>query len=171
VVLQPIARPELSVAVSEAVGGDTRILEFIDPNVVHIPGEVQNVMVFLIVAATLALGGWRAQRLLVGQAEAERERANLARYFQPNMVDRLADRDQPLGAVRTQSVAVMFVDIVGFTHIAERQSPEVVVATLRDFYARMEAAVFDNNGTLDKFLGDVLMATFSTPQSRSSRCR
>jgi adenylate cyclase len=163
VVFQPVTRPELSVAVNEVFAGDARLIEFLDPNVVAIPGQVQNVMIFLIVAATLALGGWRAQRLLVGQAEAERERANLARYFPPNIVDRLADRDQPLGAVRTQSVAVMFVDIVGFTHIAERLSPEVVVATLRDFHARMEAAVFDNNGTLDKFLGDGLMATFGTP--------
>lgn len=163
VVLQPVAHPELSVAVKQALGGDERLFEFLDPNVVPIHTEVQNIMVFLIVAATLALGGWRAQRLLVGQAEAERERANLARYFPPNIVDRLAARDRPLGAVRTQSVAVMFVDIVGFTLIAERQPPEEIIATLREFHARMERAVFDNNGTLDKFLGDGLMATFGTP--------
>ena len=163
VFFQPIARPELSVAMQEALAGDARLVEFLDPNMVPIHSQVQNILVFLIVAATLALGGWRAQRLLVGQAEAERERANLARYFPPNIIDQLADRDQPLGAVRTQSVAVMFVDIVGFTLIAERQSPEEVVATLRDFHGRMETAVFDNSGTLDKFLGDGLMATFGTP--------
>ena len=97
------------------------------------------------------------------QAAAERERANLSRYFPPNIVDQLADRDQPLGAVRTRPVAVMFADIVGFTRIAERQSPEQVVAMLREFHARMERTIFDNHGTLDKFLGDGLMATFGTP--------
>ncbi len=171
VMYQPVARPELSVAVKEALAGEERLLEFLDPNVVPIHSQVQNVMVFLIVAAILALGGWRAQRLLVGQAEAERERANLARYFPPNIVDRLADRDQPLGAVRTQSVAVMFVDIVGFTHIAERLSPEAVVATLRDFHTRMETAVFDNNGTLDKFLGDGLLDGFRQGERQLLRGR
>ena len=58
----------------------------------------------------------------------------------------------------------MFVDIVGFTRMAERQTPEEVVSLLRQFHARLEAAVFDHHGTLDKFLGDGLMATFGTPE-------
>ncbi len=57
----------------------------------------------------------------------------------------------------------MFADIVGFTKFAERQTADQVVSTLRGFHARMERAVFDNGGTLDKFLGDGLMATFGTP--------
>ena len=165
VIFQPVDQPDLSTAARQAFAGAPGLLEFLDPNAVHVPVHVKEVVIFLIVAGTLALGGWRTNRLLVRQAAAERGRANLARYFPPNIVDRLADRDRPLGAVRTQSVAVMFVDIVGFTHIAERQSPEEVVATLRAFYARMERAVFDNEGTLDKFLGDGLMATFGTPDS------
>ena len=163
VIFQPLARPELSAAAEQAFAGAPGLFAFLDPNDVYVPGRIQEIVVFLIVAGTLALGGWRTNWLLVKQAAAERGRANLARYFPPNIVDRLADRDRPLGAVRTQSVAVMFVDIVGFTRIAERQSPEDVVATLRAFHARMERAVFDNEGTLDKFLGDGLMATFGTP--------
>src|SRR5438876_11260941 len=49
------------------------------------------------------------------RAAAERARTNLARYFSPNLVELLAERDEPLGAVRRQSVAVLFLDIVGFT--------------------------------------------------------
>jgi len=94
-----------------------------------------------------------------------RERTNLARYFPPNIVDQLAHTDQPLAAVREQDVAVMFVDIVGFTKFAEAHSPGETVGTLREFHARMERAVFDHHGTLDKFLGDGLMATFGTPQA------
>jgi adenylate cyclase len=165
VIFQPLTHPELSAAVKAALAGHPHLYDFLDPNDVLIPNRIQEVVVFLIVAGTLALGGWRTNRLLVRQAAAARERANLARYFPPNIVDRLADRDRPLGAVRSQSVAVMFADIVGFTHIAERQSPDEVVATLREFHARMERAVFDNQGTLDKFLGDGLMATFGTPDS------
>ncbi len=164
-IFQPSPYPELSEAVKAALAGHPELYDFLDPNDALIPNRIQEVVVFMIVAGTLALAGWRTNRLLVRQAAAARERANLARYFPPNIVDRLADRDRPLGAVRSQSVAVMFADIVGFTHFAERRSPDEVVATLREFHARMERAVFDNQGTLDKFLGDGLMATFGTPDS------
>src|SRR6266581_2516560 len=52
-------------------------------------------------------------------AAAERARSNLSRYFSPNIVEILAAQDEPLGAVRRQTVAVLFVDIVGFTRMAE----------------------------------------------------
>src|ERR1051325_35730 len=57
------------------------------------------------------------------RAASERARTNLSRYFSPNLVEMLADRDEPLGAVRRQTVAVLFVDIVGFTRMAERMKP------------------------------------------------
>src|SRR5947199_9871193 len=70
------------------------------------------------------------------RAAAERARTNLARYFSPNLVEMLAERDQPLGAVRRQTVAVLFVDLVGFTRMAERTPPEAVVMLLRGFHDR-----------------------------------
>jgi adenylate cyclase len=65
--------------------------------------------------------------------------------------------------VRTQNVAVLFVDIVGFTAFADARTPEEVVRTLRAFHALMEQEVFRHSGTLDKYLGDGQMATFGTP--------
>ena len=58
---------------------------------------------------------------------------------------------------------MLFVDIVGFTRYAADRAPQDVIATLRAFHQRMEAEVFRHNGTLDKYLGDGLMATFGTP--------
>ena len=155
---------ELSDIAAVAFAGYERILEAVDPNDPRIPDRVQEVVIFLIVAGTLALNGQRNNRLIIRQANIARERANLARHFPPNIVDQMAERDQPLGAVRSQMVAVMFVDIVGFTRMAGQQSPEEVVALLRQFHARLEAKVFEHQGTLDKFLGDGLLATFGTPE-------
>ena len=76
----------------------------------------------------------------------------------------MAERDQPLGEVRSAHVATMFVDIVGFTPLAERLSPDETVALLREYHGRLANAVFAHQGTLDKFLGDGLMATFGTPE-------
>jgi adenylate cyclase len=136
----------------------------LDPRFVDTDVITQDAMVLLLVAGILAGGVWRARRLVLRQAVAARERANLARYFAPTIVDRLAQADEPLGAVRAQPVAVLFADIVGFTEAAETESPVPVIALLREFHARLEAAIFEHGGTLDKYLGDGVMATFGTPE-------
>lgn len=97
------------------------------------------------------------------RADAERARANLARYFSPNIVDLLADSDQPLGPVRRQTVAVLFVDIVGFTRMAEAMAPEAVVAMLREFHERMTSQIFACGGTVEKYIGDSIFAVFGLP--------
>ncbi len=163
VYFQPIEFPELSTRVEEALTGFTLMQQVMDPNSIRWEARIQEVVVFLIVAGILALSSWRANQLLVGQAGVERERANLARYFSPNVVEELAQNDEPLKQVRNQNVAVMFVDIVGFTKLTDQQSPEQVIHLLREFHGRMESEVFRHNGTLDKYLGDGLMATFGTP--------
>src|ERR1700755_2125102 len=80
------------------------------------------------------------------RAAAERARNNLSRYFSPNLVEMLAARDEPLGAVRRQTVAVLFADIVGFTSMAERMAPEAVIAMLREYHERMTALIFACGG-------------------------
>lgn len=127
------------------------------------PQRFQEIIVFLIVAVTLALAVRRSNALLISHAGIERERTNLARYFSPNVVEQLAGNDEPLKQVRTQDVAVLFADIIGFTAYADGRSPIEVIGTLRQFHERMEREVFRHGGTLDKYLGDGLMATFGTP--------
>ena len=157
--------PELSVKVREALGVHDRVFDVIDPNAVQYAHRVQDVVIFLIVAIILALKSRRASRLLMRQAEIAAERANLSRYLPPSMVDELAHRNEPMGGVRSQEVAVLFADIVGFTRYAESHAPEDVIALLRDFHAGLEEVVFAHGGTLDKYMGDGLMASFGTPNS------
>ena len=59
----------------------------------------------------------------------------------------------------------MFIDVVGFTRLAEQLDAEATVAVLRGLHRRLETAVFEHGGTLDKFLGDGVMATFGTPRA------
>jgi len=101
------------------------------------------------------------------RAAAERARSNLSRYFSPNLVALLAERDEPLGAVRRQTVAVLFADIVGFTSMAERMAPEAVVAMLRDYHERMTATIFACGGTIDKYIGDEIFAVFGVPETNA----
>ena len=125
--------------------------------------RVEELIALGLCAFVLAVGARRSRSLVYRQAKAARERANLARYFSPTMVDELAGRDEPFGPVRRQNVGVLFADMEGFTTLAEAMTPEDVMLLLREFHARMEAEVFRHGGTLDKFIGDALLVTFGVP--------
>src|SRR5437763_1583784 len=107
----------------------------------------------------------RARERARRRAAAERAGANLARYFSPNLVTRLADRDEPLGPVRREMVAVLFLDIVGFTRMAEHLPPEAVVTMLRQFHDRMTGVIFACGGTVEKYIGDAIFAVFGLPSA------
>jgi adenylate cyclase len=161
--LQPETHAALAERVRAAVGSDVRMFAVIDPTAIHITARFQEIVVFLIVSVTLAVAVRRSNALLVSHAGIERERTNLARYFSPNVVEQLSKNDEPLKQVRTENVAVLFADIVGFTAYADGRNPAEVIGTLRRFHERMEREIFRHEGTLDKYLGDGLMATFGTP--------
>ncbi|PCI05806.1 MAG: guanylate cyclase [Hyphomicrobiales bacterium] len=154
---------ELATELKEALPSYPLMAAFFDPNEILLDLRVQEIILFLIVAGILALNGWRNNHLVLQQARIARERGNLARHFPPNIVDELAGQNDPFANIRSQPVAVLFADIVGFTRMAEQGSPENVVAMLRTYHQKLEHAVFDNHGTLDKFLGDGIMATFGSP--------
>ncbi len=155
--------PDMSEAIRVALPGWPDLAFLIDPNSFNIRLRIQEVVVFLLVAITLGLSMRRFNGLLRSNAALERERTNLSRYFSPNVVEELSQNDEPLKQIRSHDIAVLFVDIVGFTEFAAARKPEEVIETLRDFHGLMERAVFAHEGTLDKYLGDGLMATFGTP--------
>ena len=155
--------PELTAAAQAMWPENPDLARAFDPNSVNWDLRFQQIVVFFIVAAILAVAVRRYQNLVLDSAEMARERTNLARYFSPSMVEELSTKDEPLGQIRSHDAAVLFVDIVGFTAYSDGRPAEEVIETLRAFHARMESEVFAHGGTLDKYLGDGLMATFGTP--------
>ncbi|BCH31099.1 hypothetical protein MesoLjLc_30290 [Mesorhizobium sp. L-8-10] len=158
--------PALHEAAVSAFSAYPDMVVALDPNNPQISQRIQELVVFMLVAGILALRGWRSNELLMKQAYIAAERANLSRYFSPNMVDVLASDDHDVGAVRTQDVAVLFIDIVGFTELSERSTPHQVMDLLRRYLSLVEGVIFEYGGTLDKYLGDGVMATFGTPEPR-----
>ena len=124
-----------------------------------------NQIVLLAVTTGLIAGAiWRARRHVERAVHAEAQRGNLGRYFSPNVAERLAHDVRALDAGRAQSAAVLFVDAVGSVRRMEVLSPEDVIAAVRSFHRRIVPIIFRHDGSIDKFLGDGLMAIFGAPE-------
>ncbi|HVG07777.1 MAG TPA: adenylate/guanylate cyclase domain-containing protein [Thermoanaerobaculia bacterium] len=90
--------------------------------------------------------------------------SNFQRYFAPDLAEQIAAQEGSvqLGGSRRR-VTVLFADIRGFTSLSEAMNPDEIATLLTEFFTVMVEIVFENGGTLDKFIGDALMALWGAP--------
>ncbi len=86
-----------------------------------------------------------------------------SRYIAPDMVARIVDRGEAVLAGEERIVTLMFTDIRGFTTMSENLTPDQVVGALNRYFTPMTAIIRGSHGTVDKFIGDAIMAFWNAP--------
>lgn len=113
--------------------------------------------------------------LLKSVLRSERRRQNLSRFFSPKIVNELETKGATSGLER-RDAAIVFVDLRSFTHFSEIASPEALGEMLSQYRRLVIDVVFSHGGTIDKFIGDGVMALFGQPSpspndaERALRC-
>jgi adenylate cyclase len=122
--------------------------------------DLQFLVAFSGIAA-LAIASSRSAEQLRREALV---RSNFERYFAPNVAAEIAGSEASLvpGGER-RPITVLFSDIRGFTTLSEAMPPEEVAHLLSDYFAEMVDIIFEHGGTLDKFIGDAIMALWGAP--------
>jgi adenylate cyclase len=115
-------------------------------------------------------------RLAARLLEERRQRERLQRYHSPRVIERILEGENETGAnfiAQERQISVLFADIVGFTTISEQMTPPEVAKLLNQFFEAMIDVIFAHEGTLDKFIGDAILATFGAAlpqQDHAVRC-
>ena len=93
----------------------------------------------------------------------KRIKGTMVRFMSDRVVEQLLDLDETLLGGAAQEVTILFADIRNFTGLSERLGAREMVAVLNDYFALMVDVIFKHGGTLDKFIGDAIMAVFGAP--------
>ena len=122
---------------------------------------------YLVAIASVA---FYTRWVLKSTVELEKSRANYSRYFSPDVRDEIESSTNNANekSSRDLTVAVMFTDVVGFTKLSEKMQPKEVLELLSEYQTLMVDAIFQHKGTVDKFIGDAVMANFGTPKSHGN---
>ena len=119
--------------------------------------------------------GQMAKELETGEAEIAREaklRGDLSRFMSQDLVDAIVrgEHSLTLGGQRRE-ISVLFADVVAFTPLAESRPAEEVVALLNELFTMLSEVVFRHHGTVDKFIGDCIMAVWGAPVAQPDHAR
>ena len=103
--------------------------------------------------------------------EEERMRNRLERFHSPQIIDMILKSSQEekddIIEAKDLKATILFTDIIGFTSLSEKMQPREINMLLNQYFSRMTDIVFEYDGTLDKYIGDSLMAVFGAPVEKS----
>jgi adenylate cyclase len=129
--------------------------------------EFDKIVSIVMVTLVLALALHRAQALLARAVREQQAAAGLARFFAPEVAGRIAYAEMDLapGEAEHRDGAILFIDLRGFTRATERLPPLEVMRLLAEYQGRMVGAIRAQGGSVDKYLGDGILASFGATRT------
>ncbi|MBT5413454.1 MAG: adenylate/guanylate cyclase domain-containing protein [Rhodospirillaceae bacterium] len=146
--------------------GDTMItrdyVEYLTSNSILLGAEFDKIASILTVTTVLAFAIHRARRLMVRAIVEQTAARELSRFFAPEVAHHISSAE---GAIRAgegeaRDAAILYTDMRGFTALARRMPAAEALALLAEYQARLVPVIQDHGGSVDKFLGDGILATF-----------
>jgi len=137
-------------------------VQYMTSNSVLLGAEFDKILSIILVTAILAVAITRARRLLVRSVAEGTAARELSRFFSPEIARRITGAEQQISAGRgeTRDAAILTLDIRGFTALATRIPADDLMVLLAEYQARMVPVIQRHGGSIDKFLGDGILATF-----------
>jgi adenylate cyclase len=135
---------------------------YLTSNSILIGAEFDKIITILTVTVIMAVAIHRGQRLLVRSVTESTAARDLSRFFSPEIARQItaAEQEVAVGEGQLREAAILMVDIRGFTRLAAVIKPDELICLLADYQALLIPIIQRNGGTIDKFLGDGIMATF-----------
>ncbi|UWQ49869.1 adenylate/guanylate cyclase domain-containing protein [Leisingera caerulea] len=125
------------------------------------PPNVMRLVMLCLAGAVLVVAAVRTRGLLHRSIEEARQKANLTRYLPAQLAGRLAGGGlEALQEGRQQQMAILFIDIRGFTSWCEGREPQEVSSLITEFRTRVEDVAGRTSGLIDKYIGDAAMILF-----------
>ncbi|MGC9043873.1 MAG: adenylate/guanylate cyclase domain-containing protein [Myxococcota bacterium] len=141
---------------------------YMESNILVRPFKKSDLDLVTVIGYQIALA-IEEYRLRLRIQEEEKKRMRLVRHFSPDVSKMLLEeesiQDNPLSP-SVKYVTILFADIVNFTPMAEKMDPIELAEFLNTYFRLTSDAIFLENGTLDKFIGDAVMALFGAPYTR-----
>ena len=137
-------------------------IDYMTSNALLVGAEVDKIIAILLTTAVLALAISRARRLLVRSVAEGAAARDLSRFFDPGVAARIRTAAMSIkaGEGELRDVAILSVDLRGFTRLSTELAPGEVMKVLQDYQGRVCPLIANHGGSIDKFLGDGILASF-----------
>ncbi len=135
---------------------------YLTSNSVLLGAEFDKVLSILLVTGIIAVALTRARRLLERSVAETAAAHDLSRFFSPEIARQITQSDHAIraGEGEARTAAILSVDVRGFTALSNRLSPTELIALLTEYQALLVPVIEKHGGTVDKFLGDGILASF-----------